>query len=73
MKSRLPRFHDFAKAINWDRKDNHKFIEAICQNNNPKDMVGSLATCAEREKGIKLRIVYPDSNRILKAKTGESE
>lgn len=68
-----PIIHDFAQANTWDSKDNDKRIEALCQNNNPKHIVWSLVTRAEREKGMKLRIVYPNLDRIFNLKSEENE
>lgn len=72
-RSGAPIVYDFAKAITWDSQDNDEFIEAVCQNNNPKQIVWSLATRVERKQGIKLRIAYPDLDRIFRLSAGESE
>lgn len=72
-RSGAPIVYDFAKAITLDSQDNDEFVEAVCQSDNPKQIVGSLATRVEREEGIKLRIAYPDLDRIFRLSAGESE
>lgn len=46
---------------------------AILQTNNPRHTAWWLASRVEKEKGIKLRIVYPDLGCIFHLKTGYSE